>query len=270
MDKTRKEILTRYKSGESSVDLQKAYRLCRATILKIVRVEGDGAVRSRSEAFRKYSVNETAFDAPLGEEALYWIGFLLADGTVEGNRKHNAAARIRLKLAKKDKKHLRLFLDFLKSSYPISPTRAGCNTVQLLSDKLYRRLRELGITERKSFTAAPSAEVVNSRHFWRGMVDGDGYPATSKNTAVMELCGSLASCTTFVNFLADNNIYGQVGPHGSIHDVLLCGDRARNATALLYKDCVIALPRKFKIAERIMKQPLTGIVRAKATVAGVA
>jgi len=264
--KIRKEILARYKAGESSVVLQGAYRLTRATILKIVR-RADGKVRSRSEARRKYQLDERTFDAPMHEHALYWTGFLLADGSVNGRRK-SAAARTRLKLARKDKGHLKSFLSFLKSSYPISPASAGCNVVEITSDKLYFRLRELGITERKSFTASPSAEVANSRHFWRGMIDGDGYPATPKNTAVIELCGSFASCVAFVNFLADNGIYGQIGPHGSIHEVLLCGDRARRAAVLLYKGCTVALPRKLKIAKRIIEQPLTGIVRVKAAAAG--
>ncbi len=69
--------------------------------------------RGRSEAHRRYAVDETFFDAINTEEKAYWLGFLTADGTIRENV-------IMLLLQERDIGHLYKFTSSLRSKHPIT------------------------------------------------------------------------------------------------------------------------------------------------------
>jgi DNA-binding transcriptional regulator WhiA len=63
-----------------------------------------------------YTVNEAVFDT-ITEESAYWLGFLMADGSINTGKTGNP--RIALTLAERDREHLVKFRKFLNCSNQI-------------------------------------------------------------------------------------------------------------------------------------------------------
>ncbi|MGC1932695.1 MAG: hypothetical protein WA667_27290 [Candidatus Nitrosopolaris sp.] len=103
----------------------------------------------------------------------------MADGNIYTDKTGNP--RIALTLAAKEGGHLVKFGKFLNCSNQILLKITKVNgkvwnqyTLRFSSKKIADRLIGFGITTRKSLRA----EVVgleDNKHFWRGVVDGDGY-----------------------------------------------------------------------------------------------
>src|SRR5579859_3912965 len=106
---------------------------------------------------RPCELNEAAFD-DAGEEAMYWAGFLMADGTVFHARRTQPV--IRLSLNEGDAGHVESFRAFLGSTHKIGHgVREGFSESQptaslaVASARLVEALARLGVLPRKSFTA---------------------------------------------------------------------------------------------------------------------
>jgi DNA-binding transcriptional regulator WhiA len=125
-----------------------------------------------------HTVNEAVFDT-ITEESAYWLGFLMADGNINTGKTGNP--RIALTLAERDREHLVKFRKFLNCSNQILLKIVKVNektwnqyTLRFSSKNIADRLNEFGITKRKSLTAK-SIGLEDNKHFWRGVLDGDGY-----------------------------------------------------------------------------------------------
>jgi hypothetical protein len=92
--------------------------------------------------------------------------------------------RVQLRLSEIDRGHVEKFRQFLSSTHAVTVSPPGnfggyqsrasvCYTVS--SRRLGERLLELG-----RYEGQIAAELVGSRHFWRGVVDGDGSIYTLK------------------------------------------------------------------------------------------
>ena len=162
---------------------------------------------------RKHIFNEEFFCGKMSEEIAYWLGFLGADGNVYKNC-------VQISLGAKDLSHLCKFMDSI--GYVGSPDyRSDNNTYQLRvnSKKMVQSLARLGIFPNKSLSyMPPNAELLGeqARHYWRGMVDGDGWVIqNSQKQKVVGLCGTIESCTGFLDFLLLSGIESQVTPRQS-------------------------------------------------------
>lgn len=126
----------------------------------------------------KYTRNIHVFDQ-LTDEAAYWLGFLMADGSVAAPTKTRGGVLV---FALKDLQAVKGLRAFFESDAPIKKldnTRAfeGDYTIYrftLCSTPLVRRLIELGVTPNKTHTAKAPEVLKMNPHFWRGVVDGDG------------------------------------------------------------------------------------------------
>ena len=103
----------------------------------------------------------------------------MADGNIYTGKTGNP--RISLTVAARDWQHLFKFRKFLNCSNQISLKTSKLNgrtwiqyTLRFISKSIADRLIELGVTPRKSLTARVIG-LENNRHFWRGVLDGDGY-----------------------------------------------------------------------------------------------
>jgi hypothetical protein len=83
-------------------------------------------------------------------------------------------------LAAIDRTHITKFLTFLQASYPISSTISGGSWgrfpmvhISFRSRRLVNALEQWGLTRDKSRQGVGPLLATN-RHFWRGMIDGDG------------------------------------------------------------------------------------------------
>lgn len=135
-------------------------------------------IERRSEPYRLYTLDESAFDV-MTAEAAYWVGFLMADGCVFHRAKGSPRISITLKGA--DKGHLYKFRRFLGSNAPIRTFvrnggfgRRSQTEFGVKSQRLADALRTYGVVPRKTATARVRL-LADNRHFWRGVIDGDGW-----------------------------------------------------------------------------------------------
>jgi len=128
-------------------------------------------IRTSSVVKRRYTIDPSAWDAPMTESAAYWLGFLAGDGSI-GN------GRIVLSLGARDVGHLDKIKAFLGSSAPVSPVpKSGTFRLTVINRSLFDRLRDLGLGGGKlarSKAVLDHAPEEMLPHFWRGTFDADG------------------------------------------------------------------------------------------------
>lgn len=97
--------------------------------------------------------------SPLDE---YWAGYIHADGSISGNK---------LRFAQKQEAPV---LEFMKYSGAKTMSKVdrqsnfGHNTMACTYAPIGIRFSNLGVKDR------PVSQLLQSKHFWRGMIDGDG------------------------------------------------------------------------------------------------
>lgn len=202
-------------------------------------------------------MNDDAFSV-LTPESSYWLGFLMADGSVDGK------ARMQIKLQVGDIDHLeklRLFLDAsnLVKVYPAYP---ACHFV-VSSKKLLQDLAQFGVVHRKSQKAIKAhADLANNRDFWRGMIDGDGSVLVDKKgRPLIILVGCRSLMEAFAKFARQHCLVGRRGQgcvcaHGTVWSYSVGGVSAIEVIRHLYSDSVVALDRKKATAEEILSHPV--------------
>lgn len=259
-DGEEKEICELYKSGESSVEISNKFDVSPDGVRRVLKRNGVER-RNQKEAQRQYELDDTVFEE-INEESAYWLGFLMADGCV--SQKKNDSYVISLHVATKDKEHLEKFRDFLNSNHPIHDrtTYGGYSkgsefsTITLHSDKLAKDLKSYGVVERKSMSAEVNDRLKDNRHFWRGVVDGDGYLKEHDVTVSVDLVGSKNLLKQFKEFVTSFcSTKSSVLEHKSIYRYMVCGSNvASTVISKLYSNCSVYLDRKKETAIRIINQ----------------
>lgn len=219
------------------------------------RMRREGIARkSHSVTHTRLSVNGAAFSSTT-DAAAYWVGFLMADGAVLRSAGHSPSVRIAL--AARDVQHLYRFRSFLGSTHHVSfyvnRSQYGSTRMcyfQVHSAPLAADLARFGVVPNKSLTARVRL-LGGNRDFWRGVVDGDGWISFSKvGHPSLGLCGSVPLVRQFITFLRRHGIHATLQKRGRICQTSVVCSQAVRAIRLLYKDAVVALPRKAKRALR--------------------
>jgi hypothetical protein len=220
----------------------------------------------------RHYLRQDAFDV-ITDESAYWIGFLFADGSADKKKQWWISAR----LTASDRGHLAKLRDFLGSTHPITECPAGnfggyaskpSSRLKVPSVHLARRLLELGRYTGDiplELTNIP-LELTNSRHFWRGVVDGDGsLGVTSKGFPEFQVVGSRRVMDAFLDFLRREAAAARmtVRPSKSIYTVATAGHTATRVIRLLYGDASVGLERKANIARAILEADTTRRERAR-------
>lgn len=255
-----------YKSGKTTKFICQTLKMDYAT-LKGFLVECNLS-RTRNEAVRsgksKAIINDNALDI-LTPEALYWIGFIYADGHLARNR-----PRIVLGLSEIDKNHVEKFLNFfgagIKSfeSEKEGVMRMGykCNASwrgQFSSQRIYDRFKELGIMPGKTYDLTPHELLMNSRDFWRGVVDGDG-SVSNGNTIDISLSGHENTIKGFLDFINRSGIITFNSGYKSkksdhLWSCSLHSNIAKDILYLLYENATVYLDRKYEKYIEIKNKP---------------
>jgi len=202
------------------------------------------------------SVDHTAFDV-LTPTALYWIGFLIADGCV---RVVNNSYTISMSLSIKDKDHVAKFKAFVKTSNVVSLSNNCVASLTVVSEHMFKRLCEFGVVPNKSTYEKAGGGVELNRHFWRGWVDGDGCLSIRKNDnrPFLSLCGSYDLMTQFHEFVKTMvhgykvKLHPTPGGNKRFYQSHVSGKQAIQIIKILYSDCDVYLPRKMRIANSII------------------
>lgn len=257
------QAIEMYKSGKAVKPICKELQMDGATLLRFL--DELGLRRTRSEAIRGCKsiakINDNALDI-LSPEALYWIGFLYADGHIPKDR-----PRISLTLSEIDKDHLVKFGNFFGENLPLTHTvKKGLGShgyinndafrVQFSSRSIYNTLVSLGFTSRKTWDITPHDLLKSSRDFWRGVIDGDGYLGYKKykglnRYATLSLCGHEQTTNAFLVFLRENGIEPKAkslkaSNRDYLWTVTISTNIARDAATLLYQGASVYLDRKYE------------------------
>jgi len=248
-----KEIAQHYRDGKSTSEIARLFGKSYGCIWKALK-RNKISKRSNSEGQklkpRKLQLDESAFDF-IDERSAYWVGFLMADGNI--HRTKFCSPIIQLALAAKDKKHIEKFKNFLKSQHKIVsiPKKNGAQ-LSIRSEKLVKALKQFGVVANKSFSAKVNYLEFN-RHFWRGVIDGDGCIGVYNGQTILHLAGSQELLTQFKNYVRficpDSR--ANVNKLRSIKQIRIVRQAAK-LIENLYSDCSVSLDRKLKKAREII------------------
>lgn len=189
---------------------------------------------------RVLPLDETVFDE-INEESAYWIGFLMADGNISKNK-------LALHLQKDDEEHLIKFKQFLGSGHKIIDVPSTKSKRLAVSSKiLINKLATYNIIPNKTYVATPPSNLAFNKHFWRGVIDGDGCIGFSNRSTYIRLIGSYNICTGFLNFITYNSIItkAKVLKNGNIYSIMFTNSIANIITKLIYEEAQIYLKRKY-------------------------
>lgn len=256
-DEQHERLLEQYQQGKASPELAQKFGASVQAICSLLARRGI-ARRNPAQSARRYTLNEHAFET-ITEESAYWIGFLMADGTIQDTL---ARAEVILSLAERDRVHLERFKCFLQSDAPLQVcTLPSTNPfkgtliyrVTACSQLLVSSLMQYGVRPRKTGSEQVSILETN-RHFWRGVIDGDGYLGISGRYPRLELVGGETLLQQFATFLKFHLPFciNSVRPHKGIYRIGFCSKTASDIVKLLYEDCSVALERKMEKAHSIL------------------
>lgn len=237
------KIIQLYQNGATSNQLAIKFDCHHSTILRLLQRHN---IPRRSISYRKYSLEIPDFENLL-EIDYYWLGFLLADGCV-------SKGQLIVHLASRDIEHLEKMKQWLRSEHKITRPTVTSARISVSSKELVSRLAQFGIVERKSLIANVSDVLKNSRHFWRGMIDGDGHIAFRKDGYwTIQLVGTKQVCESFSDFVHQvlNVRYNTHERKGQNHHITsITGKRARVLIEHLYNSATIYLDRKLGVVKR--------------------
>lgn len=208
----------------------------------------------------KYKMNQCAFDT-ITEESAYWIGFWMADGSISNKSSHCS-----IELQTKDTGHLFRFQYFLESNCPIKYTsrpdgRSTC-LFSFSSKKIKDDMIKNNVIPNKSKLAKVPLTLCLNRHFWRGMIDGDGSigcytinkgkPNEIKDRWNIILCGTESICNGFLNFAKQNfktKAKSKKSKRKNVWKIVFQHKMASKLIEILYSHSNISLHRKLEIAK---------------------
>lgn len=252
------KIVSLYDSGESIRDIVKKTGIPRTSVRRWVEANCS-KVRTCRESCHRMAVNDGAFSV-INDDACYWAGFLMADGCVSQG-KHSQS--IILVLKEKDVEHIELFRQFIGAENPIGYVNSHGSLQRRLSvtsDAICDDLAVYGVVPRKTYTAKAADFVANNKHFWRGMVDGDGSimigsrPDRGTHEFKLSLCGTRDIIDQFVAFT--RTIYphkaNAVRGKGKGWQMCISGVAAQAVIKHLYSGCTYFLRRKMIMAKLVL------------------
>lgn len=249
------KVVSEYSSGKTIVEVSKTFKVNEDSLhylfdkLGIIREAGMTRVSS------EFLVKE--FFSRLDENSAYYFGFILADGNLWKNK-------VSIEIQRKDSEILEKFLTLtgLKCSVNYrdrldkrtNKTYSMCS-IGFSNKYLVESLVDIGLTESKSTKEKCPDIFKNNKHFWRGIVDGDGsLNLRDGHYPILSLCGSQEICKDFLIYCESidpkctTKIYNLKGNFAS---VTFNGTKCLKVVDHLYNDCEIYLPRKKKIAEEM-------------------
>jgi DNA-binding CsgD family transcriptional regulator len=259
---------------EKVVELYKQNKSCKAiaeimscgeSVIRKHLTSAGIRMRSKSEASvyrNNHTVDLDAFSDFTREHDSYFYGYLLADGCLSNNT-------VSISLNTKDKIILDELQNYLGMNYgrsdrEVPDKRTGVvykrSTLSFGHPLIVSRLKDQGFLPRKSTKETlPLFDWINNRHFWRGMVDGDGHIRLAKKASALVLVGSKEIVNGFILFCKETVglITGRKASYSGegesiLYKVQLTGQDARNVARYLYKDSLVALERKKEVALSII------------------
>jgi hypothetical protein len=233
---------------------------------------------ARSRKSREFAAcgEPSYFDEIDTPDKAYWLGFITTDGMVTGFK--SGSLRLVIKLARKDRAHLEILHRALQAKRPIRDTeewskppgsterkKRPVSILDVCSPQLVNALVSHGVTARKTDTVDPwDGPAPLMRHYWRGVIDGDGTIGTYDGEVKLGLCGSRPLVEAFLEWakgICGTTASPRQGKQGNRRYWLLAlggNQRLPKLIFVLYTDAPVALARKKAEALLILTGKLLG------------
>lgn len=231
-----------YNQGYSPQRIATSYNTSKVSITNSLKRQGVTLRPNRVHFF-----NEQAFDNLNNEHALYWLGFVYADGNV-------TRYELRIGLSIKDLAHVRLLRLFMNSNAKIR-LRPNAANVGFASRKLVKRLLSIGIVVGRNqfYKLKPYIPPNLIHHFIRGYLDGDGCISTNEQVVFLGQPDILEFIRDELNQSVGASL-NTIRQRRGICEISWGGiNQANKIAEYLYHNATIWLDRKRKIAENWRK-----------------
>ena len=225
------EIIEMYKAGASYKEIAKGCNCSEYKVWTTVKKSGSGNSKpEKPNPLRTFS-----------PEALYWLGYIIADGTIQYNKRHAT-----LVLFSTHKEILEKFNEFMCGNCKIQIWVNNVYGARIHSKSICEWLiNECDITPNKALTVNPNIDI--DWDLLRGYFDGDGsvrltgYHAESKFTT-----GSFIWANRISELLFENDIYNVITQKGNAYDVnIYRKSESEKLFRNLYKDATVYLEYKY-------------------------
>lgn len=198
------------------------------------------------------------FEEINSEEKAYFLGFIFADGYIQGNC-------LGIEIHLRDKHLLESFKKIINSQSSIS-YRKRKNTemvsIHVTSNKIIEDLSKYGIIENKTYLTKklPLIKKELIPHFLRGLVDGDGWILNKGNKMALGFTSySYNICKDFQEYcfsiIGSRNI--KITTKGEKTTAYVCQFQSKadvkQLVTVLYKNNKICLTRKYAMAKGIFE-----------------
>lgn len=176
------DVVNGYISGLSTRKVADRLGICQFSVLKILKRNG---IKIRESRRWKHDFNDGYFDVIDNSEKAYWVGFILADGSISRPNAISIMQKERYILEEfsraigckteiiKEKENKACFYDKNGIS---RETNGKIFYLYIRSNKMFNALENMGICQRKSFVEVgiPRGIEKFEGSFLRGLFDGDG------------------------------------------------------------------------------------------------
>lgn len=154
------------------------FNISKPTVYRIAREY------NKNPTYTSHILNRTYFDNVQTEHQAYWLGFIMADGTIcKPGKTHSDNCRLQINISAKDIELLELFKQDIKAFDTEINTYIPKNTyssnpmskIVINSRQLCDGLKQYGISSNKTGNECiPNISKELLSHFIRGYFDGDG------------------------------------------------------------------------------------------------
>lgn len=207
--------------------------------------------KSQLNKNRKYFFDQYFFENINSEEKAYWLGFVLADGSV---RLSKTRGDLRITVASVDRHHLEKFahvIGYVGEVYE-PPNENSC-VISLYSRLLSQSLIKLDVIPNKTgYETMPFVEDCFLNHVVRGIFDGDGTIGCYNKSWALAITSGSEELLNKLKIIINNVLATKRGSVDKCSDrnayrLKFEGNRiAPKVGHFLYKDADIYLDRKYK------------------------
>lgn len=194
------EIIDKRSKGILGRDIISHYNISQRQYSNILKLEGI----AKKYKVNKYKFNEDYFEVIDTEDKAYFLGFIVADGSVSSISNVIQITQKEPDILHEFKKHIDYEGDLFKSN------NRNVFDIKVSSDKMKKDLSRLGILPNKTMMVKyPNINPHLQNHFMRGVFDGDGCISIHHDNRDNSERGQVNICSgsiDFINEYVDNMV----------------------------------------------------------------
>lgn len=208
----------------------------------------NGLNRSLSQSLSSNYSRDTLFSELPREEVQYWLGFIAADGSL------SYRGTLSLNLSPKDFNHLNKYIEFSSANF-----LSGQNYIRAYFDnkQVAQRLISYGITPSKTRTLEMNIPI--TRHFIRGVFDGDGCISLGKKSNKFSIVSASEKFAVQIfDFFKSESVLLNFNCYNGLYMISTGAyDKLRVVNEILYKDSTVFLERKKAVFGSVIEKSIT-------------